>query len=210
MIGKHTRMLVLAPHVDDELNCAGLISRVTASGGHCLILACSPAYASVPADMAGTNILDEFRRSCSLLCADHMLLDVPVRSFPDYRTAIREKFFELKMKNDFSHVLAPAKSDIHQDHGVVHEEAFRVFRNAAWFLCWESPNNQREAVTDIFFALSDEDLAAKRAAWECYATQHHRAHYAWDYWESMARLRGHQCRCPSKLAEAYEHMVAVL
>jgi len=210
VIGKHARLLVLAPHVDDEINCAGLIARVTAAGGKALILACSPAFLSVPKEMAGKNILDEFRQSCGILRAEHMLLDVPVRGFYDYRTALREKFFDLKRSADFSHVLAPAKSDVHQDHTVVHEEAFRVFRNAAWFLCWESPNNQREAVTDIFVTLTPAHMADKKAAWACYETQHHRAHYGWAYWESMASLRGHQCRCQSKLAEAYEHMVAVI
>ena len=212
MIGRDTQLLVLAPHVDDELNCAGLISRVTAAGGKALIVAHSPCYLSIRAEdhAEGRDITSEFKRSCGVLRADHILWDHPVRELADHRQEILEGYFGLKRAYDFSLVVCPSSTDLHQDHAVVHAEAMRAFRNARHILGWESPNNQRQARIDTFVALQPHHLEDKVLAWKEYETQHHRTYFDECFLRSQAYLRGCQCRAVPRLAEGFEHLSQTL
>jgi LmbE family N-acetylglucosaminyl deacetylase len=210
MLGKKTRLLVLAPHVDDELNCAGTIARVTAAGGTALIFACSPAYLSVPADCAGKDIVGEFHRSCGILRAEGRVGEWTVRRLGDARQEILEAFVLLARSVEPTLVLCPSSTDGHQDHRVVYLEAMRAFRNAPRLLGWESPNNQRTARIDTFVQLEASHLEDKVLAWRQYETQHHRDYFDEGMLRQLAGVRGKQCRCASRLAEGFEHLSATL
>lgn len=206
MIGKQTRLLVLAPHVDDELNCGGLIARITAAGGTATVFACSPCFASVPAEFRQEQIVAEFKSSCGTLRADSVLRDWPVRQFPKYRQEILDALLRLGKDLEPTLVCCPSSTDCHQDHQIVHQEAMRAFRNAPLLLGWESPNNQREARVNLFVALTQDHLNDKVVAWSCYETQMHRTYHDEALVRSLAVVRGRQCRCASGLAEGYEHL----
>lgn len=206
MIDKSTRILVLAPHVDDELNCGGLVARVTAAGGHATVLACSPCYASVPPGFPAEQVLREFYASCGLLRAYNIVGDWPVRQFPEYRQDILDTFRRVGIDVRPTIVCCPSSTDSHQDHRVVHEEAVRAFRNCSLLIGWESPNNQRVSRVDTFAELEQGHIEDKVCAWKCYETQHHRTHHDEAFVRSLAIVRGRQCRCPSGLAEGYEHL----
>jgi LmbE family N-acetylglucosaminyl deacetylase len=209
VIGKDTRLLVLAPHVDDELNCGGTIARVTDAGGRALIVAGSPCHLSVRAEDARLNIVEEFEKSCALFRADHLLLDYPLRRFGDSRQEILDDFIERKKAFDPTLVLCPSSTDVHQDHGVVYAEALRSCRFVPMLLGWESPNNQIESRIDEFVQLWPEHLEAKVAAWRLYQTQHHRDWFNEDMIRELAGVRGKQCRCDTRLAEAFQHLRAI-
>jgi LmbE family N-acetylglucosaminyl deacetylase len=212
LIGKDTRLLVLAPHVDDELNCGGTIARVTATGGQCLIVACAPCHIAVrPEDkLAGKDIVAEFRRSCGILRAEHVLWDYPLRRLDENRQAILDGFVGWAKDFQPTLVLCPSATDLHQDHGQVYAEAMRSVRNAPKLLGWESPNNQREARIDSFVELRPSDLEDKVRAWKCYETQLHRDYFNEDMLRQMAGMRGKQCRCETRLAEGFQHLSEIL
>jgi len=188
------KILVIAPHADDEINCAGLLSK------HRHTETIVVAFSS-----CGVSALPlEFERSCDVLKASTFLLDYPVRSFDKHRQSILEDLVRLREDINPTWVICPSSTDLHQDHQVIYAEVMRAFRNSALVLGWESPNNQRLARVNSFVKLDASDLARKIAAFSCYESQRHRDYFDDDFISALAVVRGKQCRCASGFAEGYE------
>lgn len=204
-------VLVVAPHVDDEVNCAATLSRARREGAHIAIVACSDCAASVKEPHNVHDLIREHRESCHRLGATiGTTQDWPVRRLDDHKQDILEWLVSLRRRYGPDIVIGPSSTDWHQDHKLVYKQVMRAFRNVPWVLGWESPNNQRTAVTDVFVRLDEADLEAKLDVWRIYKTQHHREHFDAALIRSLAVVRGKQCRSDTGLAEAFEHRVMVL
>jgi LmbE family N-acetylglucosaminyl deacetylase len=193
LISSNTRVLVVAPHVDDEINCAGLLVRARKEKARVLVVACSACEESVPVGFDPRNIMKEFRSSCGLLGVEGKVWHYEVRHLADKRQDILEKLVDINRSYIPNVVVCPSSTDGHQDHKVIYEECFRAFRNRI-LLGWESPNNQRESVTNLFVTLSNDDVLEKINAWYGYKTQHHRTYFDDAFIRSLAEVRGKQCR----------------
>ena len=199
------KILVLAPHTDDgELGCGGSISKFIGEGKEVWYAAFSLCSKSLPGDLAPDTLAKECKKATAVLgiAADHvMLFDFEVRVFPKYRQEILEELVTLNKKTIPDLVFIPAVADIHQDHGVIHTEALRAFKNSS-LLGYELPWNHPSFTSPFFINLSATDLAKKSQALKEYQSQTHRNYMQEDFIRSLAKVRGVQAN--SEYAEAFE------
>lgn len=198
-------MLILAPHVDDEILCGGTAVRAVADGATVLVAVCSFCEESIKEPFTPQDLNNENRKACAALGIERELKNWPVRRLDEHRQDIQEWFVSLRVKYRPTIVISPSSSDFHQDHCTVFANALRAFRNVPLLLGWESPNNERmRPLANAFIEITAAQLDAKVNAWLIYKSQHHRDHFNADLIRSLATVRGKQCRCNSGLAEAFE------
>jgi N-acetylglucosamine malate deacetylase 1 len=201
------RVLVLAPHTDDaELGAGGTISRLIEAGATVHCVAFSIAEESVPAgfpsDVLATEVIDA-SRALGVSSANVSTFRFPVRRFPSVRQDILEEMIKLRRALDPQLVLAPASSDVHQDHQVVSAEAVRAFKNRT-ILGYELIWNNLRFEGRLSVKLERRHLERKQAALACYESQAGRLYLSPEFIEGHARARGVQCGF--ELGEAFEVM----
>jgi N-acetylglucosamine malate deacetylase 1 len=127
MIFYGKKVLFIGAHPDDiELGCGAFISNIL---GHTDILCVT--LSDNQKNPALKNLVDEHYRSMDVLGVPRhqvMLKDFETRKFPQARQEILEFLFQLNREYRPDIVFAHTRSDIHQDHGTVTEEALRAFR----------------------------------------------------------------------------------
>jgi LmbE family N-acetylglucosaminyl deacetylase len=199
------RILVLAPHTDDgELGCGGTLHRFYIEGKEVFYAAFSLCNKSLPKGLPPGTLGRECRKATRKLSipADNVFLyDFEVRNFHSVRQDILEVMVDLNRQVTPDLVLVPSERDIHQDHGVIHQESLRAFRKSS-ILGYELPWNHADFDARMFFRLSDNDIRRKVLALGCYKSQAHRDYMKEDFTRSLAIVRGLQAG--HKFAEAFE------
>jgi N-acetylglucosamine malate deacetylase 1 len=199
------KILVLAPHTDDgELGCGGSIAKFINEGKEVWYAAFSICSNSLPEGLAPDTLADECKKATSALgiAANHVtLFDFEVRVFPEHRQEILEEMVKLNKKINPDLVFIPAVADIHQDHGVIHTEALRAFKNSS-LLGYELPWNHPQFASPYYIKLPLENITTKWEALKAYKSQSHRNYMQEDFIRSLAKVRGVQCG--DNLAEAFE------
>jgi len=199
------KVLVLSPHTDDgELGCGGSIAKFIAEGKEVWYAAFSLCSKSLPAGLPADTLAQECKKATAVLgiSADHVtLFDFEVRVFPKHRQEILEEMVTLYKKIGPDLVFIPAVADIHQDHGVIHTEALRAFRNCS-LLGYELPWNHPSFKSPFFINLSAKDVTKKAEALKEYKSQTHRNYMQEDFNRSLAKVRGVQAN--AEYAEAFE------
>jgi LmbE family N-acetylglucosaminyl deacetylase len=194
-------ILVLAPHPDDEIHCAGLILNATEP---VYVFSCTYGKMKLGAEQRESSRVLGFTciygetRKCTYGETYR------IRHVQAHRQELLNVLWKLQKKHDPRCVICPSSTDLHQDHRTVYEEAMRAFRNAPLLLGWEHPSNQRESRVNYFVELTEADVDAKVEAWKCYKSQQHRTWFDEDLIRSLAIVRGRQCRSSTGLAEGYE------
>lgn len=121
------RLLVVAPHPDDEIiGCGGLIQHVLAQGGDVTVIVMSDGAASHPGSVAfpPDRLRDERRRE-SLAALAHLgishdsthYLDLPDGRSGEWTTVNR---LDAVMADTFDVVALPSPRDDHPDHRATH------------------------------------------------------------------------------------------
>ena len=201
----YKRALVLAPHTDDgELGCGGAIAKFIESGTEVHYVAFSTCRRSLPEGWAPDTLEKEVKLAVQILGLNPenlILCDFDVRQFPVFRQEILEKIVELKLKLNPDIVLVPARSDIHQDHQVVCNEALRAFKNTT-LLGYEMPWNNIVFNSNAFISLEQRHVEKKVQALQEYKSQLHRSYLNKEFLFSLARVRGVQAA--TEYAEAFE------
>lgn len=198
------RALVLAPHTDDEIACAGTMARLRREGVDVRYVALSRCEESVPPGFAEDALESEARAACAVLGLAPEHVDVwrfKVRHFPAQRQEILERLYKLGKELAPDLVFLPSSSDNHQDHATTAAEGFRAFKHASLF-GYESPQNNVTFEATGFVALSEDDFAAKSRAMAAYASQAHRPYVPAEFLRGLATVRGVQAGV--KLAEAFQ------
>jgi LmbE family N-acetylglucosaminyl deacetylase len=182
-------ILAIAPHVDDvELGAGATIHRWAKRNRVYY------AAMSLPPLVHRDVFLSEFRGSIQVLGLDPgniIMRDFDPRNLFDSRSEILQQFYDLNKDLKPDIVLVPNSKDIHQSHEVVYAEARRAFKYTT-ILGYELPWNSMEFSMDVYVTVSPEDVAAKVAAINCYATQKHRIFFSNDIVGDLARVRGKQ------------------
>lgn len=197
-------MLVLGPHPDDEIGCAGTIARLIEAGydvHHCFFSRCRD---SLPGDAEVQQLLNECEQSRRILgipASNCRAFDFPVRRFPEWRQDILEALVEMRDTLKPGLVLVPNKSDIHQDHATLAMEAIRAFKHSS-ILGYELPWNMLESHHDCLITLEERHLELKLSALSAYRTQAERHYANRQFFESLANIRGVQAR--TRYAECFE------
>jgi LmbE family N-acetylglucosaminyl deacetylase len=204
MFDPHT-ILVLAPHTDDgELGCGGSIAKFIEEGKQLYYAAFSLCSKSLPAGLAADTLAHECRKATSVLGIqeDHLsMFDFEVRNFDKQRQEILEELVRLNKQITPDLVLIPSAADVHQDHGVIHAEALRSFKNSS-LLGYELPWNHPQFSSPFYIKLSPGNISKKWEALRAYQSQSHRNYMQEDFVRSLAKVRG--VLSNSEYAEAFE------
>ena len=199
------KILVLAPHTDDgELGCGASIAKFIAEGKEVHYTAFSLCSKSLPASLPPDTLAVECRKATSLLGiapGNVRLFDFDVRNFEDHRQEILEELVKLNKQIIPDLVFIPSSADVHQDHGVIHTEALRAFKNAS-ILGYELPWNHPQFNSPFYIKLSAGDVNKKWEALTAYQSQSHRTYMTEDFIRSLAKVRG--VLANSDYAEAFE------
>lgn len=198
------RALIIAPHTDDELTCAGTILRLKDAGIHVRYVALSRCDESVPEGFP-KDVLETECNNClnklGIESADVEVWKYPVRRFSEHRQDILEQFVKLAREFKPDLVLLPTSFDNHQDHRVTYEEGFRAFKFSSIF-GYEMPQNMTTFNNLAFVVLSPSQLDNKINALAEYKSQEFRTYTNQSFLRSLAHVRGVQAG--SDFAEAYE------
>jgi N-acetylglucosamine malate deacetylase 1 len=199
------KILVLAPHTDDgELGCGGTIAKFIAEGREVYYVAFSCCSKSLPEGLPADILAIECKKATSVLgipASNVTLFDYEVRVFPTLRQEILEEMVALNKRINPDVVFVPSAADIHQDHGVIHTEAMRAFKNCS-LLGYELPWNHAPFTSPFFINLSAKDVTKKSIALKEYQSQAHRNYMQEDFIRSLAKVRGVQAN--AGYAEAFE------
>jgi LmbE family N-acetylglucosaminyl deacetylase len=204
LVAAGTRVLVLAPHTDDEFGCAGTIARFIRAGANVRYVALSSCEASVPAHLPPDVLVHECNACTALLGIDESSVevwDLPVRYFPEHRQSILERFVRIAREWKPDIVLLPSSFDTHQDHSTVYTEGFRAFKHAT-LLGYELPQNIISFSNSAFFELSEADIESKLRALSEYRSQAFRPYSTEEFIRGLACVRGAQIN--TRYAEAFE------
>ena len=199
------RILVLAPHTDDgELGCGGSVAKFRAEGRDVFYAAFSLCSKSLPQGLPADTLAHECLEATTQLGIESdkiNLFNFEVRDFPKQRQDILEELVKLGKKITPDLVFIPSSTDIHQDHGVIHVEALRAFKNCS-LLGYELPWNHAQFQSTFFIHLSEEHVKQKAEALKSYRSQSHRNYMDEDFILSLAKVRGVQSN--TAYAEAFE------
>ena len=202
-------LLVLGAHADDiEIGCGGTVLElvkanpgieawwaVFSGAGE---RACE-ARASAAAFLAGTAgahvLVERFRDGF----------------FPMEASAIKERFESLKAQVRPAVVLTHQRNDLHQDHRLIAELTWNTFRDAV-ILEYEIPKWDGDLGTPNAFMPIARETADRKIALlhEHFPSQRERDWFDDETFRSLLRLRGMECRSPSRYAEAFYSRKLVL
>jgi N-acetylglucosamine malate deacetylase 1 len=204
LLSKKLRVLVLAPHTDDEFGCAGAILRLVDAGAEVYYYALSRCEESVPAGLPRDVLVGECRactKSLGILPERVSIGEFKVRWFPRDRQEILESLVKYNRELKPQLIFVPSSYDTHQDHSTVGEECFRAFKYST-ILGYELPQNTISFSNSAFISLSEEQLQRKIDALACYKSQDFRSYARDEFIRGLAKVRGVQC--DTHYAEAFE------
>jgi LmbE family N-acetylglucosaminyl deacetylase len=194
------KVLVLSPHTDDaELGAGGTISRLKEEGNEVSYL----AFSSADESNGDYDLRAECRAAVNeLIGCKPMILDYPVRRFPEHRQGILQ--FLIDNFSDLPNlVLTPSSDSQHQDHQVVTQEAVRAFRRVCSIWGYELPWQSMNFNEDLYMRLTQHHVDMKIKAIKHYVSQNKKSHvFNDDFITGLARVRGATIKYP--YAECFE------
>lgn len=185
---ENKKILILAPHTDDELQCVGLLYKY------------KPNYVKL-------ICFSSPDRTTSFECKSVFTYDsidiknYPIRQFNTYRQDILELIYK-ESKSSYDIVLCPSSFDTHQDHKVIRDEAFRAFKTNVSIFGFQSIHNDIHTNYTLFVEINKLCLDKKINAINKYVSQRDKKYFNNDVVKSIAMVNGLICGC--QYAEAYE------
>lgn len=186
------RLLVLAPHMDDENICAGSIAKLMEDGYEVYCAAFTDAEKSVPKPYPRNALAVEFNKSMNLLGikeSNVITYDYEVREFSYVRQEILEDIITLRKEISPNLVFTTSSFDTHQDHAVIYGETIRAFRQTS-ILGYEVPWNNFNFRSDIFIPLENRHIKKKLSIAKNYVSQNARRKGNLSYFKDLAKTRG--------------------
>jgi len=203
------RILCLGAHSDDiEIGCGGTLLRLmeayTNVTCHCVVFTAEGPRAREARTgarrflrgAAGSNVtLHTFRNGF----------------FPSLTAEIKTVFEELKTTVSPDLVFTNYRGDLHQDHRAVAELTWNTFRDHT-ILEYEIPKYDGDLGAPNLFVQLDVRTARRkvRLLMRTFTTQQRKDWFTEDTFLALMRLRGMECRAPSRFAEAFYCRKAVL
>lgn len=199
------RLLILAPHTDDEnFGCGGLIARTIEEGGEVYILVFTKNYAKDSNYLEfykAVNVLDMRPENCYSTPFENQALKLDQVEIKVLITKIEEMCKKLQPTT----VAIPFIGSFHQDHEVIAKAAMSALRPHGYMpkkvLMYEQPYYGVWTVMDTFkpnyYVDITKYLDKKLKALECYKSQK----IPFDMVKAMAKVRGSEIGV--EYAEAY-------
>lgn len=199
------RAIVLAPHTDDgEISSGGTIAKMLEDGKVVYYVAFSSCEKSLSVGCPADTLKKELAEAIQVLGieADKLImLNYPVRDFPEYRQSILDDLVKISKEIEPDLVLMPSINDIHQDHRTVAHEALRAFKKTS-ILGYELPWNNYTFRNQVFCKLERRHIDIKVDAIKRYVSQSKREYMCEDYIRSIAKVHGVQIG--GEYAEVFE------
>ena len=194
------KVLLLAPHLDDiELGAGGMVAKLSENS----LITYMGFYA--PPDLR-----NEFNESASILGIDEVhLFDFDRRTFPIHRQEILQLLYDYDKRHKVDLVLTPARSDIHQDHQTITNEAIRAFRRST-ILGYEVPGNNIELHQNCFVLLNEEQVKRKVESILCYKSQFETRGLKFTEEYTRSRIINYGVHINAKYAEIFEVIKLVI
>jgi LmbE family N-acetylglucosaminyl deacetylase len=196
------RVLCLGAHADDiEIGCGATLLELIAGGAKLDVDWC---VLSAPGER-GT----EARRSAEAFLQGAREVHFDFKSFRDghfpYEGAGIKAWFEsLKARPTPDVIFTHTGHDLHQDHRETAQLTWNTFRDHL-ILGYEVPKWDGDlGAPNAFMPVSEASLSRKIALLETYyGSQRSKAWFDADTFRGLARLRGVECRSPTRFAEAF-------
>jgi LmbE family N-acetylglucosaminyl deacetylase len=184
------RVLFVGAHTDDiEHGAGGLLCKLIKKQFDDITYLCLSRCTDIPRN---ATILKDQEEVTRFLTANNVA--VTMYNFPNRRLAqhafeIRELLESVKenMKPDL--VITHWVKDIHQDHRLVAEESFRVFRNTS-VISYECTRSCPEFAANYFVDLTRDEVEAKIELLALYKTQANLYYNKPDVVRALAIMRG--------------------
>ena len=218
-----SKILVIAPHADDEvLGCGATMANACTKGDEVFVLICTNASVGAP-ELFSTELIKQIR---SEAVTAHRLIGVKETFFLDFPAPALDQFPRYKMSNDISAIIKkigadtvyiPHRGDCHKDHAIVHDCAMVACRPLAncsvkHVYAYEtlSETEWGEPVAADFFVpvkyitFTNEEFQKKLDAMSCFKSQLYPfpASRSLEAIEALAKYRG--CTVSAERAEAFE------
>jgi len=188
------RILVFSPHPDDaEMGCGATLWRLVKSGAD-VVHVLFTASENIGRKSIGKHTRKiEFQDANTVLgISQTKVYDYPHRRLHSYRQDVLQNMIDIRDEYMPDAVFVPCLDDMHQDHKVVAEEAFRAFKKTdlmGYEILWNNLNFQSQA----FSVISEQDVRQKWLALFQYKSQHQDRHYFdAQFVYGLARVRGAQ------------------
>lgn len=206
------RVLVIAPHADDEvLGCGGAIARYAADGWevHVLVASASDVLVNGRVKASGAKRAQELSAACAILGVkthriafadkENQLDTVPMRTVIGTIQDDMEAFAP-------DHVYLPLPSH-HQDHRIVYDASMAALRPggmavkpslvAAYEYTYTGWHVRPSADTGFLYKDIGATLDAKRLAWQAYGSQGREPEHplSEEAIVALARTRGFEAGC---------------
>ena len=218
-----SKILVIAPHADDEvLGCGATMAKASAKGDEVYVLICTNASVGAPELFSAETI--KLIRSEALEA--HKLLGVKDTFFLEFPAPALDQYPRYKMSNEMATVIKktgvdtvyiPHRGDCHKDHAIIHDCAMVACRPLAsckvkYVYAYEtlSETEWGEPIAADFFVpvkyntVSVDVFNKKIAAMSCFKSQlaPFPASRSLEALEALAKYRG--CTVSAERAEAFE------
>ena len=195
-------LLALGAHCDDiEIGCGGTLLRLIADDRiahiHWVVF---------------TSI--EERRKEAIACAEHFLRNVPSKEITvlnfrdtvlaDNKEDVKRFLNDAKAKRQPDLIFTHHRNDLHQDHKLLSEVTWNVFRNH-FILKYEIPKYDGDLGHPNFFVTLEKSFVQRKidALLEYYVTQREKHWFDEETFLSLLRVRGLEKASPTRYAEAF-------
>lgn len=195
-------ILCVGAHADDiEIGCGatvlGLARRFPGAQVHWIVFSASGARRDEARASAEAFTAGFARRSIQL----HEFRD---GFFPYTGAVIKDLFEDLKAKIQPGLILTHCRGDLHQDHRLVSELTWNTWRHHQ-ILEYEIPKYDGDLGAPNVFVPAAEDLVARKidCLMRCFPSQARKPWFEPEVFRGLMRLRGVECNCSTKYAEAF-------
>lgn len=201
-LGDKSMVLCIGAHCDDiEIGCGGTLLKWARE---------RPSTRFVWAVFSGDPVRQvETRAAAERLFGNEArcevrFLDFRESYFPSQQERIKDVFEKLKQEFDPDLVLTHRLEDRHQDHALLAQLTWHVFR-AHLVLEFEIPKYEGDlGHPNVFVPLTAAQLEEKVAVLaESFPSQSGRSWFTRETFRALARLRGIECAAPDGYAEAF-------
>ena len=188
------KVCFIGAHPDDiELGCGALIARIAEKADvRCV------TFSNNQKNPLLKNLVEEHYASMQTLGVPRErvdLLDFETRRFQEHRQEILETMISILRTDDPDIVFVHTKSDVHQDHGVLTQEALRAFRGRT-VLGFDVIRSSYGFFPDFLVGVGEEDVQKKLDALACYKTYAEKYYFSPDITRATLIRNGAICERP--------------
>lgn len=188
------KVCFIGAHPDDiELGCGALIARIAGKADiRCV------TFSDNQKNPLLRQLVGEHYASMETLGVPRErvdLLDFETRRFQEHRQDILEVMVGILREDDPDIVFVHSKSDVHQDHGVLTQEALRAFRGRT-VLGFDVIRSSYGFFPDFLVGVDEADVQKKLDALACYKTYAGKYYFAPEVTRATLIRNGAICERP--------------